>query len=190
MKRGLKVLLFSDALTNLALGMIGPIYAIFVENIGGDILDASWAYSVYLLTAGVVMYLISRWEDRFRHKEKLICIGYTITTIGCLSYFFVYNQASLLITQAILGLSMAILSPAFDAIYSHYIIKREEASDWGIWEAMSYIVTAIAAVIGGYTADLFGFKILFIAMFVVSFIGTIASLTLLRTKKYLNSSRN
>jgi len=53
MKRGLRFLLIADAWVNLALGMIGPIYAIFVEQIGGDILDASWAYFTYMLTAGI-----------------------------------------------------------------------------------------------------------------------------------------
>lgn len=41
MKKGIKVLLISDAWINLAVGMIGPIYAIFVDEIGGGILDAS-----------------------------------------------------------------------------------------------------------------------------------------------------
>lgn len=187
MKKGLKILLLSDAYINLALGMIGPIYAIFVEQIGGDILDASWAYSAYLFTAGVVMYLLSKWEDRYKHKEKLIVAGYALTSVGCLFYIFVFNQITLLATQVTLGLAIAVLDPAFDSTYSHYITKREEASDWGAWEAMSYVVTAIAAIIGGYVANFLGFKILFIAMFIISLLGVIKSLSLFKNKKFLNS---
>ena len=54
MKKGLKFLVLSDSWATLALGMIGPIYAIFVEQIGGDILDASWAYFAFTMTSGVV----------------------------------------------------------------------------------------------------------------------------------------
>lgn len=187
MKRGLKVLLYSDGFANLALGMIGPIYAIFVVEIGGDILDASWAYFTYMFTSGFVMYLISRWEDRFKHKEKLVILGYILTNLGCLMYLFVYNQETLLVTQVILGLSMAILSPVFDSVYSHYVIPESEASNWGVWEAMNYIVAAIAAIIGGYVADYFGFKALFIVMFIISLVSTYKSLSLLRNKRYLNS---
>ena len=39
MRNGLKILIVSDAFAGLALGMIGPIYAIFVQNIGGDVVD-------------------------------------------------------------------------------------------------------------------------------------------------------
>lgn len=187
MKRGIKILLISDGWINLALGMIGPIYAIFVEEIGGDLLDASWAYSTYLFVAGVVMYLLSRWEDRAKHKEKFVVLGYALTCLGCILYFFTYNQLTLLITQAVLGLSMAILCPSFDAIFSHYVKRSEEASNWGAWEAMSYIVTAIAAIVGGYIANEFGFKVLFLAMAFVSLLGTIYSALLYRGNKFLNA---
>lgn len=50
----LKVLLLSYALCSLALGMLGPVYAIFVEEIGRDILDAGSAWSIYMFTMGVL----------------------------------------------------------------------------------------------------------------------------------------
>ena len=71
MQNGLKILIVADAFANLALGMLGPIYAIFVGEIGGDILDVGWAYFTFTFTSGVVLYLISKWEDRVLHKEKL-----------------------------------------------------------------------------------------------------------------------
>ncbi len=185
MKRGIKILLFSDAWANLALGVIGPIYAIFVEKIGGDILDASWAYFVYMLASGLVMLLLSKWEDRMKHKEKFVILGYSFLTLGCFSYLFVHNQLTLLITQVIVGVSLAFLIPAFDAVYSNYVDRKEEAFDWGAWESMAYIVKAFAAIIGGYIASLFGFRLLFFSMFIFSLIATIISINLLRKKKYL-----
>src|SRR3989339_358191 len=182
MKQGIKILLLADALIDFSLGMIGPIYAIFVEEIGGDILDASWAYFVYMITAGAVMYLLSRWEDRSKHKEKFVVIGYAITSLGCLMYIFVFNQATLMATQAVLGLSVALLDPAFDAVYSHYVKAKHEASNWGAWEAMSYIVTAAAALAGGYLANIYDFRAVFAAMFIVSLLGTAYSFRLYKNR--------
>lgn len=189
MKNGIKILLVSDALVNLGLGMIGPIYAIFVAEIGGDLLDASWAYFTYMFTSGFIMYILSFWENKIHHKERLVALGYSLTAIGSLGYVFVYDQFTLLIVQTVLGFAGAILNPAFDAIYAHYTEKEEEASDWGTWEAMGFITTALAALIGGYMADLFGFKVLFIIMFIFSVIGALFSLNLLRNKDYLNYTK-
>lgn len=188
MKRGLKFLVITDAWATLALGMLGPIYAIFVEQIGGDILDASWAFFAFTFTSGVVMYLLSFWENKIKHKEKLILASYILIAVGCLGYYFVYNQISLLIVQVVLGLATALLAPAYDALYSHYVVKKEEASDWSLWESMGYIVGAIAAVIGGYVVNIFGFRILFIVMFIVSLFGVFTAINLMRRKKYLNKN--
>jgi len=190
MKRGLKILLIADSWMNLALGMIGPIYAIFVERIGGDLLDASWAYFAFMITSGVVMMMLGKWEDRTKHKEKLIVLGYFLGALGCLMYIFVNGQMTLLITQVILGLSVAVITPAFDAFYSRHTTKKEEAFDWGSVEAEWYIVTAVSAIIGGYVADIFGFRTLFTVMFVISLISVIISLRLLKGENYLNSNKS
>jgi MFS family permease len=173
----------SDAWAALAIGMIGPIYAIFVERIGGDILDASWAYFAFMITTGAIIYLIGHWEDRIKHKQKFVVLGYGLKALGCLSYLFVYNQITLIITQIILGLSEAIYLPAYDALYSKYLDKYKEASEWGDWEAMRYVVAAIAALLGGYVAYELGFKSLFVFMFVFSLIGLFVSLDLFKKKK-------
>lgn len=187
MKNGIKILLAADAGASMALGLIGPIYAIFVEEIGGDILDASWAYFVYMFTCGILLWILSKWENRFKHKEKIVVAGYALTSIGCFTYIFVYNQTSLLITQVILGIAMALLSPAFDSLYSHYVNRRHEASDWGAWESMGYIVTALAALLGGFLAEYFSFRVLFVFMFIISLFGLASSLGLLKDRKFLES---
>jgi MFS transporter, DHA1 family, multidrug resistance protein len=187
MKNGLKILLLSDTWATLALGLIGPIYAIFVAEIGGDILDASWAYFSFMFTTGIVMFLIGKWEDKIKHKEKLIIAGYSLTAIGCLSYVFVNTQITLVITQIILGLAGALYIPAFDALYSGFLDKNKETSQWGFEESMIYVVTAISAIIGGYVAKYFGFKTLFILMFAISILSIITSSFLLKNKKFLTS---
>lgn len=171
MKRTLRILLFADVWATLAVGMIGPIYAIFVQEIGGDVLDASWAYFAFMITSGVVMYLISHWEDHVKHKERLVLLGYGLSSLGLFSYIFVESQWHLIVTQCILGLAEAVLVPSYDALYSRSLTKNAEASEWGDWEAMRYLVTAVAALAGGYIADAFGFRILFIVMFAISLIS-------------------
>lgn len=48
MKKQIKILLFTDGLVLVAAAMLAPIYAIFVEKIGGDLLDASLAGAIYI----------------------------------------------------------------------------------------------------------------------------------------------
>ncbi len=186
MKNGLKVLIIADAFADLSLAMIGPIYAIFVAQIGGDILDVGWAFFTFTFTSGVVLYLMGKWEDRIKHKEKLVIIGYAVLSVGAGLYLFVDSKLTLFITQTVLGFGLALVSPAFDALYSHFIKSNKEASEWGLWEAMGYIVSAFGALLGAYAVKFYGFKIFFIIMFAISLVGTMASLFLLKGEEYLN----
>lgn len=187
MKKGLKVLLIADTFSTLALGLLGPIYAIFVEQIGGDILDASWAYFTYMFTTGFVMLVLGRWEDAHAHKEAFIITGYMITAVGCLSYIFVFNQVSLIGTQVLFGFASALYVPAFDALYSEFLDAKKRATQWSMEEAMICIATAISALLGGYIVDVFGFTVLFLCMFGISLLSVFVSLYLLHNKKYLRS---
>ncbi len=82
--------------------------------------------------------------------------------------------------QIIFGFSEAIGTPAYDSVYSKNLTKGKYASGWGAWESMHYIVVAIAALVGGFVAESFGFQTLFFFMFLLSLVGLLVSLNLLR----------
>ncbi|MBW3021117.1 hypothetical protein KY334_07520, partial [Candidatus Woesearchaeota archaeon] len=82
MQRELKIMLTTSALINLAGGMLGPIYAIFVQDIGGAILTAGSSYSIFAIVAGIMTFFVAKLEDRYDHQEFLIVIGYFIMCLG------------------------------------------------------------------------------------------------------------
>ena len=184
MNKVLKSLLFLDGIFILAAGMLGPIYAIFVERIGGDILDASGAMAGFSLSFALIVFLVSRWEDHVKFKKRLIFTGYTLSAFAFLAYYFVGNPFELLLVQILLGVSGAIVTPAYDAAYSLFLDKGKFASEWGAWETVNRAVTGVAAIIGGLIAFEFGFKILFLVMFAISLPGMLIAYSLLKKSNF------
>ena len=183
MQRELKILLLSSALFILAGGLFGPIYAVFVEEIGGDLLTAGSAYAAFAIAAGVLIFFLSKWEDHVKHQEKLVVIGFVFSCIGFLGYLFIRQPWHLFVVQIIFGLGEAVGTPAYDGLYSRNLDKGKFVSEWGMWESMQWIVTAVAAAAGGLLANLYGFRFLFGIMFIVSLIGLITSALLIKKKK-------
>ena len=70
--RPLKILLSTNALIFIASAMFGPIYALFVEGIGGDILDASLAGAIFALSAGTVTLLSGKYVDKVKEEVGVI----------------------------------------------------------------------------------------------------------------------
>jgi MFS family permease len=150
--------------------MFAPIQAIFVGQVGGDLLEAGLASSVYALAAAVVVIIAGRWSDNQKYKQKIVATGYLLTGLGCLGYLFVDSVWMLFVVQAWIGMAQACMAPAFDALYADQIgSKRKQSSRWGLWEAENYLAIAAGGALGGIIAQFFSFKALFVAMAVLSF---------------------
>lgn len=173
LKKALRILLFTNAMILMAAAMLGPIYALFVEKVGGDLMDASIAGSIFALVAGLTTLVSGKYSDKIKENELIIVLGYTIMGIGFLLYFWVESVVFLFIVQAIIGLGEAIYAPAFDAVYSKHLDGHKSGMQWGAWESVNYFTTAVGAVVGGGLVTLFGFQTLFVIMAMLCFSGAL-----------------
>lgn len=168
-----KLFLMMFSFFAIAEAMLGPIYAIFVKNIGGDILAAGGAWSVFMLVSGFGIFLMGKIQDKTKKVKIFIILGYSITSLGFLGYIFISNVAQLFLVQILLGIGTMILVPARDTFYTEYLEKGKFASQWAAWESLWFIIAGIGALVGAFIADRFGFRVLFIVMFIFSLLGLI-----------------
>ncbi|VVB75408.1 Multidrug resistance protein MdtG [uncultured archaeon] len=160
MNKIIDLLIISSFFYGLAAGLLGPIYAIYVQQIGGDILTAGYSYALFTIICGVFILLLGIWENRAKHEEKIIFASRLLAVIGFIGYLFVSTPTDLFLVQIILGISMALIVPAFDSFYSKHLDKHCETEEWGAWEGFYQISLGISAAAGAIIADFFGFKTL------------------------------
>jgi len=173
MNKTISRLLIVDSFIMTAFGLLGPIYAIFVEKIGGNILDTGIAFAIYSITLGVFSYFIGKLGDRIKKDYHLLCIGLVITTAGFCGYLLVQNPMELMIVQFILGIGHAVYNPIFDSVFSAHLDTNKKSSEWADWESLNFIVTGVMSVLGAWLVFTFGFKTLFILMFLSSLFGLV-----------------
>ncbi len=169
----IKILLITNGLVLIAGAMLGPIYALFVEGIGGDLLDASYAFGTYALVAGIVTLVSGKFADKLKENELILVTGYIIMGLAFFGYTLVNSMWSLLVVQIIIGMGEAIYSPAFDAVYSKHLDGHESGREWGAWESINYFTTAGGAVFGGFLVTFLGFDAMFIAMGLLAFFSAV-----------------
>lgn len=171
MHKQLRLFLAMETFFVLALGMLGPIYAIFVQGIGGDILDAGISWAIYMIVSGMGIYIMGKFHDKIQRDKLFIILGYSLVSIGYLGYYFVSNIIELFMVQVVLGLSSVISVPAMYSFYTKYLEKGRFASQWATWDALYKGLQGVTALIGAFLAKTYGFKALFLAMFFLSLIG-------------------
>lgn len=159
-----KLLVISYALSTFAEGIIAPIYAIFVQKIGGDILEATGAVATFLIVSGIATILIhrSRWSQR--HRKALMISGWLIWMFGIVMYLFIANIAMLFVAQVFIALGNATANPAFDAELDDHTDSTIKSYEWGLFEALQDILGGLAALAGGIIVTLFSFRVLIYCM--------------------------
>lgn len=162
--RALRILLATNGTILIAAAMLGPIYAIFVERLGGDLLDASYAFAIFAAVAGLVTLVSGKYADKLKEPERVIALGYAIMGVGFFGYIFADSVIFLFVLQVVIGLGEAIYSPAFDATYSKHLTDRRSGRQWGAWEAINYFTAAAGAVTGGLLVTFLGFNTMFVIM--------------------------
>lgn len=183
LNRSLKILLAINLIFVFGASLLGPLYAVFIGKIGGNILTIGWAFSVYMITVGLVAFFSGKLGDIIKEKEYLLAIGFLIRGIGFFLYIFIGTIFHLLLLQFLLGIGEAIANPAFKAIYSLHLGRGRESSQWGIWDMSYSMIVGLAAIVGALIVNFFGFTILFYIMSSLSVLAFI--LLMIQPRKLL-----
>ncbi len=175
-----KILLMGANIWYFGEGMLGPLFAVFAERVGGDILDITWAWATYLIVTGVFYILVGKLIRGKPYKSKIMVLGYALNALFTFGYLFVSSPWHLFFVQAGLGIAEAIGTPAWDALYAKSVDETQDTFVWGLASGQSQIVTGIALVCGGLIAHYFSFNILFITMGIIQVVATVIQSKILR----------
>ena len=144
-----KILITSYSFSIFSEAVILPIYAVFVQGIGGDILDASGAMAVFLITQGIFTILLHRLKWINRHRIPMMIFGWAVWVLGIAMYLVVSNVAILFITQIFTAIGSAIADPIFDQELARHTDHKNEEFEWGFFEGSVAIIQGLAALVGG-----------------------------------------
>ena len=175
-----RTLLWSANIWYFGEGMIGPLYAIFSEKVGGDILDITWAWSAYLVCTGICYILFGRIFNRKKYKVEMMVFGYSLNALLTFGYLLVDNPMKLFMVQVGLGIAEAIGTPLWDTLYASSLHEENDTYAWGLSTGQSQIVSGLAFGLGGLLTYYFSFTVLFIVMGVVQLLAAATASQLLK----------
>ena len=177
-----RVLLHSSNLWYFGDGLLGPLFAIFAERVGGSILDISWAWAIYLFVEGIGEIIIGHLSDGRMKKEKVMVVGYVLDTLVTFAYTLVSSPLELFIVQAASGVTTALTVPTWQALYAKHEDKKHAGLCWGLASGGAQVVTGIAIIVGGLIVTYVSFTLLFATMGVIKLCATVYQAQILYEK--------
>lgn len=178
-----KVLIIASSLWYFGEGLFGPLFAVFAEKMGGDILDITWAWAAYLVATGVFYVLVGKLLTHSKYKKEVMIIGYALNALLTFGYVFVYNTTSLLVIQVGLGIAEALSTPIWDSLFASNLEDTENTFHWGLATGHTHFISGIAIAIGGLVANYLSFHALFIIMGCIQVLATIVQYRVIKLSK-------
>ena len=184
MNRTIKLLMLSDILILTGFGLTAPIIAIFIKEnvVGGTIFTAGLASTLYLITKSSIQLPFSRYVDKHDDKVKWLIVGTFLISIVPWLYIFADHIYYIYIAEILHGIGSGLAYPTWLGLWSTHLDKKQESFEWSLYSTGISVGTAITAVIGAAMAEYVSFTITFLAVGVISLIGS-AILFLLERKK-------
>lgn len=175
--RVIEFLTFSDILMLSGWGLINPILAVFVtvQIKGGDVALAGFAMTVYFLVKSILQVPIARFVDSRpaeRYDFWAMILGSLIISATAFLFIFASLPWHVIAIQALAGVGRAFSYPAWTAIFTRHIDKREEGLEWSLYYTATDLGAALTAGLGGVLAATFGYDLVFLIVGIASLAGT------------------
>ena len=99
LNKATKILLIASSLWYFGEGLFGPLFAIYAEKIGGNLLEITWAWAIYLIATGIFYAIIGKLFTHSKFKRHLMIFGYGLNALLTFGYIFVQNTQQLFIWE-------------------------------------------------------------------------------------------
>lgn len=177
----IRFLIISDTVFMGAAGMLGPIFALFIEDYiaGGNEAVAGLAAGIFLFTKSVAQVPIAHFIDKVRGEKDdywLLFISTLTISLFPLAYLNVHTPNGLYAVQFLVGLCTAFSFPTYMAIFTRHIDPHKEGTEWGVYFMLTDLTSALLAAIGGFLASSLGFHAVIYTVVSLSVIGTFLQL--------------
>jgi len=173
MNRTIKLLMLSDIFVLTGFGLIQPILAIFINEgvVGGTILTAGVASTLFLVTKSLVQLPFSRYVDESQNKTRWLILGTALIASVPVMYIFIDNIYQVYLAETLYGIGSGLAYPTWVGLWSMNLNPGRESFEWSVYSTSTGLGTAVTAAAGAVIASLAGFTATFILTGVMCLLG-------------------
>jgi MFS family permease len=173
----IKYLIFGDLVFEASWGLISPVFAIFVVEkiVSGSPAVVGLASAIYLILFSLVRIPFSIYLDKRKGESDdfwAMFLGFLVASF--LPFFYIFSKFpwQIYLLQGIYGISTSVAFAGYMSIFTKKIDKGKEATEWGIRASLISLGMGIAAAIGGFLVENFGFNLTFIFVGIFSLLSS------------------
>lgn len=174
--RAVQILLVYLFAINVAGGLFGPLFAIFITGFieGATLKTVGFALGLFAVAKSILQVPLARFLDKHNGERDdfyTLMAGALIEVMYPLALLFISKIWHLYTLEILAGFSSAALMASYYSLFARHVDKGAEGFEWSLFSVGGLTISsAIGAAAGGILADIFGFRLLFIFAGIINFI--------------------
>jgi hypothetical protein len=164
-----------------------PIFAIFAATKipGGNTEVAASSFSTYLIVRVIFELISGRYLSKSSEMQKFVVsiLGIILMSAGYVGFAMTRNVSSIFLFYGVIGMGLGIASPAKNCLFSSHLDKDREITEWSMYDGFVFMGMAMAATIGGFVANRYGFAFLFYLVAVTNLLSILPYILYAKKRK-------
>jgi len=169
--KALRVLITYNGILMFGVMLFGPLYAVFVQKIGGGVQLISISSAAFYLSSALFLWIVGKLGDKVKEKELMLAASYLIRSVGYLGFLIVDSALGLILLESLFGLAEALGSPTFGALFAKHVDGEMEVMEYADWALVASLIMAVGSLIGGFVVSALGFGLLFVVISALCFVA-------------------
>ncbi|WP_419876116.1 DHA2 family efflux MFS transporter permease subunit [Candidatus Pristimantibacillus sp. PTI5] len=165
---------FGNFMASLSTTTINVALPIFMDDFHASLNTVQWMLSGFMMATGIIAPIIGFMGDKWSYKRLYVfaLAGFTLTSVLCT---FAWSIESLIVFRILQGFFSGIIMPTTMTIIYQTIDKSRQAVAVSFWSVSAMLAPALGPTIGGWLAEIFGWKSLFLLNVPIGIIAVIVA---------------
>lgn len=173
------VLLISMIAANIGGQMYGPLLPLYVQSLGADISQIGLFFTLSMI-APLFFQILGGWLSDAIGRVQAMAIGSVAGVIGYVTFTVSPSWGWLLLGMTGLAMASSFVGPSFQAFVAEQSTEETRGRVFGITQAVFLVVGVIGGPLGGFIADKYGFRWMFLVATSLYAIATVIRLFMAR----------
>lgn len=178
------LLLGANFFTVFGWALLSPLYALYVEQLGGNAQVAALSWAFYTLLGGVLVIVLGWWESRISRKELIIALGFILQTLGVGMLYMATDLNTMIAGYGVYAVGTGFVIPVWNHAFTQVEIRSKATAEWGFLNGGNMLLISAAAALSSVLYGFAGFKGILGLMLATHIIGAFLGIKLARAAKF------
>ncbi len=176
----LKLFMVAMVLANIAGNMYGSLLPLYLKSLNASVVQVGLFFTISRIIP-LVLQILGGWISDSLGRLRSIAMGSVAGIFSYIGLIFAPAWQWVLLGEGLGAITRSLIGPSFSAFIAEQSSEENRARVFGITESIFMLVVVIGPPLGGWLADVYGFKVMLISSGLLYSVAAVIRISMART---------